>query len=85
MSPKTCNILAALALVALLVFAGLPAIQAYRESCRRTQCHNNLKQWVGTLHLYHDPAPRQPADLPYTDLIRDHRHGADYGPVSVGE
>jgi Protein of unknown function (DUF1559) len=32
----------------------LPAVQAARESARRTHCMNNLRQWSVAMHSYHD-------------------------------
>jgi prepilin-type processing-associated H-X9-DG protein len=38
----------------------LPAIQAARESARRSQCVNHLKQWGLAMQMYHDTKKRLP-------------------------
>ena len=54
------ELLVVIAVIGILVALLLPAVQAARESARRTGCVNNLKQWGVALNNYESAKKRLP-------------------------
>lgn len=57
------ELLVVIAIIGVLVSLTLPAVQMARESGRRTQCLNNLKQWGLAVQQYHDTLKQIPTGI----------------------
>lgn len=57
------ELLVVIAIISVLIALLLPSVQAARESARRAQCVNNLRQLALATHAYHDVHERFPSCL----------------------
>lgn len=79
------ELLVVIAIMGILVGLLLPAVQMARESARRTQCMNNLKQMgIGCVN-YHDTFRAFPsghrANVPYNNAVNDTTPGWGWGAL----
>jgi prepilin-type N-terminal cleavage/methylation domain-containing protein/prepilin-type processing-associated H-X9-DG protein len=69
------ELLVVIAIIGLLVALLLPAVQAARESARRAQCVNNIKQLALACISYHDAKESFPPAFTYTEQAINSRGG----------
>jgi len=61
------ELLVVIAIIGVLVALLLPAVQAARESSRRTRCTNQIRQLALAAHNFHDTKGKFPAGVAQTD------------------
>lgn len=77
------ELLVVIAIIGILVALLLPAIQAARESARRTQCVNNLKQQATGMHTFHDTYRRFPSAHQIDPAVHCTTYACDRPPGGI--
>ena len=76
------ELLVVIAIIGVLVALLLPAVQAARESARRMQCSNNLKQMAIGIHNFHDTRLLFPHNTLPTSNWADQSGGKNWSWIS---
>lgn len=73
------ELLVVIAVIGILAAILMPAVQAARESSRRTQCGNNLKQLGLAVHSFHNAQNRYPSGTVHSSDDGDPTGTAGFG------